>query len=162
MLQQATRKLPADPLAFYYLADAAERRAHYDVARQALIDYSALAGEDSDARRRANLSIRVADLSMRVEDFPVAATYYERAAPQLSGDETFLVKLADARWRAGQPDAAKAILDKVLEKHPESVGARNLRAQNPIGAAAANRRPVGVSTSPASDRPGREDRHPES
>ena len=129
MLQQATRKLPADPLAFYYLADAAERRAHYDIARQALIDYSALAGEDSDARRRANLSIRVADLSMRVEDFPVAATYYERAAPQLSGDETFLVKLAAARWRAGQPDAAKAILDKLLEKNPESVGARNLRAR---------------------------------
>ena len=128
-MQQATRKLPADPLAFYYLADAAERRAHYDVARQALIDYSALAGEESDARRRANLSIRVADLSMRVEDFPVAATYYERAAPQLSGDEAFLVKLADARWRAGQADAAQAILDKLLEKHPESVAARNLRAR---------------------------------
>ncbi len=29
MLQRATEKLPADPLAFYYLADAAERRAHF-------------------------------------------------------------------------------------------------------------------------------------
>ena len=46
MLQQATAKLPADPLAFYYLADAAERRAHFDVARQALVDYIALAGDE--------------------------------------------------------------------------------------------------------------------
>ena len=36
MLRRATEKLPADPLAFYYLADAAERRAHYPMARQAL------------------------------------------------------------------------------------------------------------------------------
>ena len=53
MLLQATEKLPADPLAFYYLADAAERRAHFTVARQALLDYMALAGEDPDPRRRA-------------------------------------------------------------------------------------------------------------
>ena len=56
MLQRATEKLPADPLAFYYLADAAERRAHFPMARQALLDYSALAGEDPDAapaRRRS-------------------------------------------------------------------------------------------------------------
>ena len=49
MLQQATEKLPADPLAFYYLADAAERRAHFGIARQALLDYMALAGDDPDA-----------------------------------------------------------------------------------------------------------------
>ena len=129
LLQLATAKLPADPLAFYYLADAAERRAHFDVARQALVDYIALAGEEPDTRRRAGLALRVADLSMRVKDYPFAATWYERAAPGFSGDPIFLVRQAEARWRAGQPAAARAILDKILEKNPENVAALNLRSR---------------------------------
>ncbi len=129
MLQQATDKLPADPLAFYYLADAAERCAHLGVARQALLNYIALAGEDPDLRRRAALAVRVADLSMRIDDFPLAATWYERAAPSLAADENVLVKLANARWRAGQPEAARSLLDKVLEKNPTNSAARNLRSR---------------------------------
>ena len=129
MLQQATEKLPADPLAFYYLADAAERRAHFGVARQALLDYIALAGEDPDVRRRAALAVRVADLSMRVEDFPLAATWYERAAPSLAGDESVLVKLADARWRAGQTGCRPVDARQVLEKNPANSAARNLRSR---------------------------------
>jgi len=127
MLLQATAKLPVDPLAFYYLADAAERRSHYDVARQALVDYVALAGEDADARRRAAIAVRVADLSMRVEDFPSAVGWYERAAPTLAADEAFIVKLADARSRTGQTESAKSALDKLLEKNPANAAARNLR-----------------------------------
>ena len=127
MLLHATAKLPVDPFAFYYLADAAERRAHYPIARQALVDYVALAGEDADARRRATIALRIADLSMRVGDFPSAVTWYERASPILAADETFVVKLADARSRTGQTDAAKAALDKLLEKDPANAAARNLR-----------------------------------
>ncbi len=127
MLRLATEKLPADPLAFYYLADAAERRAHYPMARQALLNYSALAGEDPDARRRAGIAVRIADLSLRMNDFPLAATWYERAAPSLSADEGFVLKHAEARWRAGQPDAARTMLDKLIEKNPANAAAVNLR-----------------------------------
>jgi tetratricopeptide (TPR) repeat protein len=129
LLQQATAKLPADPLAFYYLADAAERRAHFDVARQALVDYIALAGDEPDARRRAGLALRVADLSMRVKDYPFAVVWYERAAPGFNGDTSVLVRQAEARWRAGQPDAARAMLDRILEKNPANVAALNLRGR---------------------------------
>jgi len=127
MLQQATQKLPADPLAFYYLAEAAERRAHFDVARQALLDYVALEGEDPDSRPRAAIAVRVADLSMRINDFALATTWYERAAPVLSGDDAFVVKFAEARWRAGQGYLARAMLDKLIEKDPANAGARTLR-----------------------------------
>ncbi len=127
MLRQATERLPADPLAFYYLADAAERRAHFAVARQALLDYIALAGEDPDVRRSAALAVRVGDLSMRIDDFALAATWYERAAPSLSGDEAFVLKLAGARWRAGQADVARSMLDKLIERNPANTAARNLR-----------------------------------
>jgi tetratricopeptide (TPR) repeat protein len=131
MLQRATEKLPVEPLAFYYLADAAERRAHVSVARQALLDYVALAGEDADARRRATIAVRIADLSMRLDDAPLAATWYERAAPALSSDASFIVKLAEARWRNGQSDLAKTMLDRLIEKDPANTPARNLRQRMP-------------------------------
>jgi tetratricopeptide (TPR) repeat protein len=127
ILEQATRKLPADPLAFYYLAEAAERRGHPDVARQALLDYAALEGDDTEPRRRAVLSARIADLSMKLNDFPMAVSYYERAAPHHGADDAFVVKLAEARWRAGNPDAARAMLDKLLERDPANAAARALR-----------------------------------
>jgi tetratricopeptide (TPR) repeat protein len=126
MLLQATARLPVDPLAFYYLADAAERRAHHAVARQALVNYLALAGDD-DGRRRAALAVRVADLSMRVGDYPAAVTWYERALPALAADAAFIVKLADARLRVGQDDAARTALDTLLEKDPANAAARNVR-----------------------------------
>jgi tetratricopeptide (TPR) repeat protein len=127
MLVQATQKLPADPLAFYYLADAAERRLHFDVARQALLDYSALDGDDADLKHRANLAVRVGDLSMKIADFPLAAVWYDRASPSLSSDPAFVVKFAEAKWRNGQADAARVMLDKLLEKDPLNAQARALR-----------------------------------
>ena len=60
------RSVPVDPQAFYYLADAAERRGHSDVARRALLDYRALEGDDPDGRHRAAFATRVADLSLRM------------------------------------------------------------------------------------------------
>jgi tetratricopeptide (TPR) repeat protein len=125
-LSQASRMMPADPLAFYFLADAAERRAHFDVARQALLDYLAVQPEELDARRAAALATRVADLSSRVQDFPTAAIYYERAAPAFASDHAFALRYATARWRAGQIEAARAILEKVLDKDPENAAARGL------------------------------------
>jgi len=126
MLQQATQKLPADPLAFHALAEAAERRAHFDVARQALLDYLALQGENHDARRTAALATRVGDLSMRLADFPLAVSYYERAAPVLASDAGFVLRFAEARWRAGQDAAARTMLIKLLESEPAHAAARAL------------------------------------
>jgi tetratricopeptide (TPR) repeat protein len=125
-LQQATENLPADPLAFYYLAYAAERRGHIETARQALLDYVALEGEDPDARRRAALAARIGDLSLRLNDASMAVAWYGRATGYAS-DASFLVRFAEARWRAGDPDVARAMLDKLLEKDPANEAARALR-----------------------------------
>jgi tetratricopeptide (TPR) repeat protein len=127
MLLQATQKLPVDPQAFYYLADASEKRGRYEPARRALLDYLALAGEDLDGRRRAALAARIGDLSMQIDDYPLALAYYERAAPSLAADLDFTVKLAEAKWRAGDLAAARAMLDKVIEKDPAHTAARALR-----------------------------------
>jgi len=124
MLQQATEKIPADPLAFYYLAEAAERRGHSEVARRALLDYRALDGDGADARETTAVAIRIADLSMTLGDPDTAVTWYEKGVNDDS-DARLLIRFADAQSRAGHLDAARATLGKVLEQDPTSRPARS-------------------------------------
>ena len=59
VLTEATSRFPVDPLAHYYLAEAAHRRGHLAVAQRALIDFAALQGLDSpyfDAGRLTRLA----------------------------------------------------------------------------------------------------------
>ncbi len=117
MLLDATQKSPVEPLAFSYLADAAERLGHYSVARQALLDYDVLRG-DTDARRRTAQAARLGDLSLRMNEPAAAATYFLRAADGI--DATLLARAADAQLRAGDKDTARATIAKALEKEPDN------------------------------------------
>jgi tetratricopeptide (TPR) repeat protein len=138
MLQDATQKRPVEPLAFYYLSDAAERLGHYDVARQALLDYEVLRGDETDARRRVAHATRLGDLSLRVSDPAAAATYFLRAATDSSDASNLLARAADAQMRAGDREAARATALKALEKDPANTLALTVqrrlgppRAQSP-------------------------------
>ncbi len=118
MLREATEKLPADPLAFYYLAEAAERRGHLDSARRALLDYYALEGDQEEPRRRSSLARRIAELSVRTNDLRAAVTWYRHAADDVPGDTALLVRLAEVQARTGDRAAARATLTTALEKDP--------------------------------------------
>jgi tetratricopeptide (TPR) repeat protein len=124
VLEQATEKLPVDPQAFYYLADAAERRGHADVARRALIDYRALEGEETDVRRRASFAARLGDLTLQAGDPAGAVAWYQRALEGPGADAPLLVKTADAQLRSGAAAAARATIEKALEKDPFNRDAR--------------------------------------
>ncbi|PYR93541.1 MAG: hypothetical protein DMF84_09060 [Acidobacteria bacterium] len=147
MLQDATHKEPVDPLAFYYLAEAAERLDHWDVARQALLDYQALHGAEDDARRRVAQSLRLGDLSLKLDDAASAVRYYQLVAADTDGDPGMLARLADAQWRAGETGAARATVDRALEKEPRNPQLLALR------------RRLGPVTSPPSDRSDPATRH---
>jgi len=127
MLQQATEKLPADPLAFYYLGDAAERRGHDDVARRALLDYQVLQGDEQDAQRRAAFAARLGDLSARLTDYTAAMTWYQRAVDAGGADASLLVRQADAQAHAGDIETARVTVAKALEKEPANRLARALQ-----------------------------------
>jgi len=118
VLQEAAEKRPVDPQAFYYLADAAERRGHSDVARRALLDYRALEGDDPDARRRAAFQIRLGDLSLRLKDSAQAVAWYQRAVESSGADVSLLVRIAQAHLQGGSTEAAFATVQKALEKDP--------------------------------------------
>lgn len=125
-LQQAADKLPVDPMAFYHLADVAERRGSADVARRALLDYQALEGEGLDTRRRTTLAVRIGDLSARLGDLPTAIAFYQRAA-DASAEAPVLVRLADAQMRARDTAGARATLARALEKDPNDRTAKLLQ-----------------------------------
>jgi tetratricopeptide (TPR) repeat protein len=118
-LRQATARRPVEPIAFLHLAEAAERLGHLADARDALLDYHALTGDERDARRRRSFAVRVADLSAKVGDRQLALTWYERAIEGGAGDFGLLVRYAAAQAAAGNPDGARATLVGVLEKAPD-------------------------------------------
>jgi predicted Zn-dependent protease len=118
MLQDATQKQPVESLAFYYLSDAAERLGHYAIARRALLDYEVLRGDEADARRRSAYAARLGDLSLKLNEPAVAATYFLRAAA--GGDAALLARAADAQLRAGDREAALETTRKALEKDPDN------------------------------------------
>ncbi len=127
ILREAAAKLPVDPLAFYYLADAAERRGHLDDARRALLDYYALEGDREERRRRSALARRIADLSVRTNDLSGAAAWYRHAADDQPADATLLVRLAEVQVRTGDRAAARATLAAALGKDPTDRGALALQ-----------------------------------
>lgn len=123
MLQEATRKQPVDPLAFYYLAEAAQRLSHYTVARQALLDYTALRGDEADPRKRSAEAVRLGELSLRASDPASAATFFLKAADEASSDPALLARAADAQLRAGDRTAARSTAARALEKDARNAGA---------------------------------------
>jgi len=127
MLQDATSKRPVDPLAFLYLADAAEALRHFDAARRALGDYRVLQGEEPDAHRRVAQATRLGDLSLKAHDPAAAAGYFLRAADDSNGDAGLLARAADAQWRAGNLDAARTTLARALDKDPRNAAALGLK-----------------------------------
>jgi tetratricopeptide (TPR) repeat protein len=115
VLQQASTRFPVEPTAFAVYAQAAERQHHLDAARQALIDYVNLIGDDRDFVSRAT---HIAALSLRLDEAETAVEWLLRASAANPGDLELTAALADAEIRAGEMDAAGATIHKVLERDP--------------------------------------------
>ena len=126
VLQRAADKLPADPLAFYYLAAAAERCGHLDTARRALVDYRALEGEETDPHRRTTQVLRIGDLSMKVGDAAGAAAWYQRAIDAGGANMPLMLRLTEAQIKSGAPDAARGTLARALALDPANAEAHAL------------------------------------
>jgi tetratricopeptide (TPR) repeat protein len=130
MLQDATTREPVDPNAFFYLAEAAERCDHPKIARQALLDYRTLTGEERDARRNVALAERIGNLSMRAKDAKTAVIWYQRALDGGGGsDASLLVRLAGAQADAGDRDGARVTVAKAIERDAGNAAARALARQ---------------------------------
>jgi tetratricopeptide (TPR) repeat protein len=118
-LQDAANRLPVDPDAFAYLAEAADRLGNLELARRSLISYRALYEADGPEVARIAGAERIADLSARLGDWKEAAVWYRRAAEKVAPDAALLGRLAEAEWQAGDPEAARATLARALKLAPK-------------------------------------------
>lgn len=118
LLEQATRRFPVAPSSFLALAELSERQNQPQVARTALLDYNALAGDDGEYGGRA---ARIAALSMVLDDPSAAAVWWQRASVSHPADVRFLASLADAQFRAGNLLAAQVTVARGLDLEPEQL-----------------------------------------
>jgi len=116
-LQQATTRYPIDPGAFSLYATAAEKQNHLDEARKALILAGAASSTEGDFVGRA---MRVASLSVRLDDPLTAVDWLDRAAASNPNDIRLIAALADAQIRTGNRTGAHATIARGLEKEPKN------------------------------------------
>ncbi len=119
VLERATGRFPVDPAAFVYLSESAERLGHYPTGRDTLIDYDALVGDTDEVSNRIARAIRIADLSLAADEPLVAVHWLQRADEVSPNDVVVLARLADAEYRAGDVDGARATLSRALDAHPD-------------------------------------------
>jgi tetratricopeptide (TPR) repeat protein len=127
ILRRATATLPVDPLAFSYLAESAERLHDTATTRDALVQYVSLI--DADARERV-LAIRIARLSLELQQPAVALTWLQRASAGTSDiDPDIVVLRARALADLGRIDDARATIAAARAAAPNSPALRTAERQ---------------------------------
>jgi tetratricopeptide (TPR) repeat protein len=120
-LGDAAQRFPTDPTALLPYAAVAQRLGHLHEARQALIRYSILVDQD---RHEAQRAATIADLSLALNDAGAALAWYEKSASVAPENASILARLADAQWRSGQFDRARATLQHATEIDPADPSVR--------------------------------------
>jgi predicted Zn-dependent protease len=115
-LQQASTRYPLNPASLVLYASVAERQGRLEAARQALIDHASLVADVPDAVPQA---LRVADLSLKLNDPDTAVLWLRRALRLAPEDLRILLQLAEAELRAGDPSAGETIA-RGLERDPDN------------------------------------------
>ena len=116
-LQQAAHRFPIDPQSLLLLASTSERQNHLAPAREALSQYGALTGNETDFVSRA---LRIASLSLRLNDPDTAVSWLTKATSSSPNDVRLIAALADAQLRAGDRQSARTTVTRGLEKDPNN------------------------------------------
>ena len=117
-LELATGRFPLTPSAFVELAELAEDEGANARARQLLIAHDALTANVPVRQRVAQLT-RIADLSLALGDSADAVIRLGQARTLGQPSASLLVRLADAEWRTGDRDAARAVIADGLAQYPQ-------------------------------------------
>lgn len=116
-LQQAVATLPVAPDAYLQLADITARDGRVQVARDALLKYATLVGDD---RSLAMVATRIGDYSVALGEPALAVRWFNRAMDDAGPTASLQLKLADAAWKAGDVARAHQVIDEALSSEPEN------------------------------------------
>jgi tetratricopeptide (TPR) repeat protein len=126
LLREAIATTPIDTEAFAFLADAAERASHPDIARDALLGLDALEGDTVSAEVRAARARRIGGLAVAAGDGATGVEYLTLAVRGGHADASTLGLLARAQWQTGDRDEARRTLGEALALDERDADLRRL------------------------------------
>jgi tetratricopeptide (TPR) repeat protein len=114
-LRQAVAKLPLTPEAYLRLAEITGRDGRIQDARDALLKYATLIG---DEKPMATVATQIADYSVRLGEPALAVRWLDRAIDEAGPSTSLQIKLADAALRAGDTARAQQVIEEGLSSEP--------------------------------------------
>jgi tetratricopeptide (TPR) repeat protein len=127
-LRQAVEKLPVPPDAYLQLADVTARDGRIQDARDALLKYATLIG---DEKPLAQVATQIADYSVRLGEPAFAVRWFDRAIDEAGPSAALQARLAEAAWRAGDVARANRVIDEGLVTEPANRTLQQLRRRIP-------------------------------
>ena len=128
-LRQAVARVPVPPDAYLQLADITIRDGRIQNARDALLTYATLVGDDKPL---ADVSTRIGDLSMRLGEPGLALRWFSRAIDQAGSNPALQLRLADAAWKSGDTARAHRAVDQGLAADPGHRRLMQMKRRLPI------------------------------
>jgi tetratricopeptide (TPR) repeat protein len=123
-LRQAVSKLPVPPDAYLQLADVTGRDGRIQDARDALLKYATLIGDDKPL---TTVATQIGDYSIRLGEPALAVRWFDRAIDEGGPSSALQVKLADAALRAGDVARASQVIDEGLAAEPSNASLQQLK-----------------------------------
>jgi tetratricopeptide (TPR) repeat protein len=130
-LRQAVAKLPVPPDAYLQLADVTARDGRIQDARDALLKYATLIGDDKPL---AGVATQIADYSVKLGENALAVRWFDRAIDEAGPSSTLQLKLAEAAWRAGDVVRANQVIDEGLASEPDNRALQQMKRRVTSGA----------------------------
>jgi tetratricopeptide (TPR) repeat protein len=127
-LRQAVSKLPVPPDAYLQLAEVTSHDGRIQDARDALLKYATLVGDDKPL---ANVATRIADYSITLGEPTLAVRWLDRAIDEAGPSAALQLKLAEAAWHAGDIARAHQVLDEGLAAEPDNLPLLQLKRRLP-------------------------------
>jgi tetratricopeptide (TPR) repeat protein len=129
-LRQSVAKLPVPAEAYLQLADVTARDGRIQDARDALLKYATLVGDDKPL---TTVAVLIGDYSVRLGDPSLAVRWFDRAIDEGGTNTSLQLKLAHAAWRAGDVARAHQVIDEALAAEPENTSLRLMKRRLPGG-----------------------------
>ena len=127
-LRQAVAKLPVPPEAFLQLAKVTASAGRIQDARDALLNYATLIG---DEKPLTAVATEIADYSVRLGEPALAVRWFDRAIDEGGPNSGLQLRLADAALRAGDVARARQVLEEGLASEPNNTALLQLKNRLP-------------------------------
>jgi len=123
-LRQAVSQLPVPPDAYLQLAEVASHDGRVQDARDSLLKYATLIGDDKPL---AAVAVQIADYSSQLGESKLAVRWLDRAIDEAGPSSALQLKLAEAAWRAGDVARANQVIDEGLAAEPDNRALQQLK-----------------------------------